>query len=162
MVEDGSDHAGVGDEREDFHVGAALVAGQRVDVVDAVDELGPSFVGGASRRSRIVFVVGTNLLSVVLPDAIGVGAVEMNQVLVGLGDVCEDAGQKLERVGQRFVIELVSGLGLIDEQSGVWVESQPREVDRRPHEVAGELVQTLRVSGVDGGSIVDAKPGMSP
>jgi hypothetical protein len=48
----------------------------------------------------------------------------MNQVLVGLGDMCEDSCQELERVGQSVIVELVSGLGLIDEQSGVAVEAQ--------------------------------------
>ena len=56
MFEDGSNHAGLGDESEDLHLATASVAGQRVDLVDAVDELGPSFVGGASRRSGRGFV----------------------------------------------------------------------------------------------------------
>ena len=125
MIEDGSDHAGVGDERDNFHLAAALDAGQGVDLVDTVDELGPSFVGGASRRSGLGFVVGPNLVSVGASNAMGVGAIEMDQVLVGLWDVDEDAGQKLERVGQGVIVELESRLGLVDEQAGVRVESQP-------------------------------------
>ena len=41
-----------------------------------------------------------------MSDAIGVGAEEMNQVLVGLGNVDEDSGQELERVGQGVIVEL--------------------------------------------------------
>jgi hypothetical protein len=74
-----------------------------VDLVDAVDKLGPSFVDGALRRGRFGFVVGTNLFSVVFSHAIGVCAVEMDQVLVGLGDVDEHAGEELERVGQSVI-----------------------------------------------------------
>lgn len=124
MIEDGSDDGGVGDESEYLHLATASIAGQRVNLVDAVDELGPSIVGSASRRSGLGAVVGTNLLSEALSDAIGVGAIEMNQVLVGLGDVSESSGDKLEGVGQSVIVELVSVLGLVDEQSGVWVESQ--------------------------------------
>jgi hypothetical protein len=52
-----------------------------------------------------------------MSDAIGVGAEEMNQVLVGLGHVDEDSGDKLEGVGEGVIVELVSGLGLVDEAS---------------------------------------------
>ena len=125
MIEDRPDRSRLGDESEDFHLATALVAGQRVDLVDAVDELGPSFVGVASCRSGFGAVVGTPLLSEVLSDAIGVGAVEKDHMLVGLGDVDEDSGEKLERVGQSVIVELVSWLGLIDEQSRARVESEP-------------------------------------
>jgi hypothetical protein len=117
-----------------------LVTGQGVDLVDTVDELGPSFVGGSARRSRFGFVLGVNLVSVGSSHAIGVSAVEMNQMSVGLWDVGEDAGEKLEWVGQGVVVELVSGLGLVEEQSGVPVESQSGKVDGSAHEIAGELM----------------------
>jgi len=42
---------GLGDESDDFHLGAAS-AGQRVDVVDFVDELRPSFAHRAFLRGR--------------------------------------------------------------------------------------------------------------
>jgi hypothetical protein len=162
MVEDRSDGSGVGDEGKNFHFTTALRTGQRVDLVDAVNEFGPSFVGGSARRNRFVFVVGANLVSVGSSHAIGVGAIEMNQMFVGLGDVCEHPGQKLEWVGQNVIVELVSGLGLVDEQAGVPVEPQSRKVDGRAHEIAGELVQPFGVRGIDGSSIVDAEAGMSP
>jgi hypothetical protein len=44
VVEDLSNDFLFSDESEDFHLGAASVAGQRVDLVDSVDELSPSLV----------------------------------------------------------------------------------------------------------------------
>ena len=86
----------------------------------------------------------------------------MDQVLVGLGDVDEDSGEKLDGVGQSVIVELVSGLGLVDEQPGVGVESQSGQVDGRAHEIAGELVQSLGVGGVNGRSIVNRETRVSP
>lgn len=162
MFEDSSDDARLGDESEDLHLAAASVAEQRVDVVDAVDELGPSFVGGASRRSRLGFVVGTNVFSEVLSDAIGIDAVEMDQVFVGLGDVDENACEKLEGVVQGVIVELVSWLGLVDEQARARVESQPGKVNRSPHEITRQLVQAFGVGGIDRGAVVDGEAGVSP
>lgn len=70
MVEDRSDRSGVGDEGKNSHLTPALRTGQRVDLIDTVDELGPTLVGFASGRSRLVFVVGTNLFSVTLSASI--------------------------------------------------------------------------------------------
>jgi hypothetical protein len=160
MIEDVSDDGGLGDESEYLHLATASIAGQRVDLVNAIDELGPSFVGGAAGRSRLLFIVRANRFSGVLPDAIGVSAVEMDQVLVGHGNrphsgcfegmrccgapskgippqnVDEDSGDKLEGVGEGVIDELVSGFRLVDEQAGAPVESQSREVDGRAHEIA--------------------------
>ena len=44
-----TDGDGLSDESDDFHLGSAS-AGQRVDVIDFVDELRPSFSHGAFRR----------------------------------------------------------------------------------------------------------------
>jgi len=84
----------------------------------------------------------------------------MDQVLVGFGDVDEDAGQKLERVDEGFVV--LSGLGLVEEELGVAVIAKAGEVHRGPHQIAGQLVQTLGVGGIDGGSVVNAKPRIPP
>ena len=70
MVEDRSDDAGVGDEGEGLHLAAALVGGQGVELVNAIDELGPSFVGGSSRRIRPGFVSRGSVLSEVSSYAI--------------------------------------------------------------------------------------------
>ena len=66
-------------------------------------------------------------------------------MLVGLGDMNEDSSQELEWVGHGVVIELMSSFGLKDEQPGAFVEAQSGKVDRRPHEVARQLVQALGV-----------------
>ena len=92
---------GLGDESDDFHLGAAA-AGQRVDVIDFIDKLRPSFAHRAFRGSRfflasLVFFVLRGVVTMRHggANAVGVGPIEMNQVLVGLGDVDEDSGEKL-------------------------------------------------------------------
>jgi hypothetical protein len=42
------------------------------------------------------------------------------------------------------------------------VISEAGEVHRRPHQVAGELVKTLGVGGIDGGSVVNAEARVPP
>jgi hypothetical protein len=54
----------------------------------------------------------------------------MDEVLVGLGDVDEDTGEKLERVDEGLVVDLLSCLGLVEEELGVPVISKTGEVHR--------------------------------
>jgi len=54
VVEDFSNGGVLGNESEDFHFAAALGTGQRVDLVDAVDELAPSL--GESSAGRVGLV----------------------------------------------------------------------------------------------------------
>jgi hypothetical protein len=86
----------------------------------------------------------------------------MDQVLVGLGDMDEDAGEKLERVDESLVVGLLSCFGLVEEELGVLVIANAREVHRGPHEIACELVETRGVGGIDGGSVVNAKTRIPP
>jgi len=53
---------------------------------------------------------------------------------LGLGDVDEDTGEKLERVDERLVVDLLSCFGLIEEELGVPVISKTGEVHRGSHE----------------------------
>ena len=53
-------------------------------------------------------------------DSIGASAVEMDEMLVGLGDVDEESCEELERIGQG-VVELGCGFRLVDEQVGAAV-----------------------------------------
>jgi len=90
---------GLSNESDDLHLGAAS-AGQRIDVVDFENELRPSFAHRAFRGGRFPFPFFLVLFGVVTmrhggARAVGIGAVKMNQVLVGLGDVDEHAGKKL-------------------------------------------------------------------
>ncbi len=96
-----TDGGGLGDEGDDFHLCATL-AGQRVDVIDFVDELRPSFSHRAFRKGRIVvpFALSLVLLGVATmrhggAHTVGVGPMEMHEMLVGLWDVDEHAGEKL-------------------------------------------------------------------
>ena len=124
MAQDLADDGVLGDERDDLHLSAALVTCQRVDFVDAVDELSPSSVEGPSRRWCIGLVLSRLVSWVGSSDAIGIGAIEMNQVFVGLWDVDKDTREKLERVDEGFVVDGESVFGFVDDESGVWVEPE--------------------------------------
>jgi hypothetical protein len=76
--------------------------------------------------------------------------------------VDEDSGQKLERVDEGLIIDLLSCLGLAEEELGVPVITEAGEVHRRSHEIAGQLVEPLGVGGKDDGSVGNAKTGISP
>ena len=58
-----TDGGGLSDESDDFHLGSAP-AGQRVYVIDFVDELRPSFSHRAFGRGRLAFSFSLVLLGV--------------------------------------------------------------------------------------------------
>ena len=94
-----TDGGRLSDESDDFHLGAAS-AGQRVDVIDFVDELRPSLAHRAFRRGRFSLLFSLVLHGVVTmrhgrARAVGIGPIKMLEMLVGLGDVDEHAGKKL-------------------------------------------------------------------
>ena len=160
MVQDPTDDAGLGDEGEDLHLGPAARTGQRVDLVDTVDELGPSLGQRGSRRGRLLIHLtlwSNATTSAGCPHAIGVSAVEMDQMFVGLGDMDEHSSQELQWVKELLVIGLVPGFGLVDEKLGLRVKAEPGQVHRGSHEIAGEPVKPLDVVGIDGGVIVNAE-----
>ena len=47
VAQDGADHAGLGDDGDDLHLGAAVTK-QRIGFVDAADQLSPCTSRGAS------------------------------------------------------------------------------------------------------------------
>jgi len=53
-------------------------------------------------------------------------------MLVGLGNVDEYSGQELERVGELGEVNIVSGLGLVDDEPVAGMEAQPGQVDGSP------------------------------
>ena len=120
VVEDSTDEFGLDDESENFHLCPTVKASQRVDFVDAVDELCPAFAQSALGSRVVGFTVPRGRSGVVpavgCANAVGVGAVEMDQVLVRLGDVDEDAGEKLERVDEGLVVHFLSSLGLVEKE----------------------------------------------
>ena len=103
VVEDPANDLVFGDESEDFHLGSTSIAGQGINLVDSVDELSPSFVRGTSSgrgrgcgsRLDLPLLFVTNGLSVDSPHTIGVGAIKMNEMFVGLWDVNENSSQEL-------------------------------------------------------------------
>ena len=95
-------------------------------------------------------------------DAVGVGAIEKDEMLVGLRDVDEHASEELEWVDQSIVVEVVPVARFIHEQVGGLVEAQPRQVDGCSHEIARKLVHAFGVCGIDGGVIVHAETKVIP
>jgi hypothetical protein len=121
MVEDLADYFGVDNESENFHPGPAAGAIEGVDLVDPVDELGPSSAQGTPGCRLTGFTVRLEPGEVVgpegVPNAVGVDAVEEDEVFFGLGDVDEDAGQELERVDESLVVlDGLPALGLIEQE----------------------------------------------
>jgi len=149
----------LGDERQELHRGIAFGTRQRVDLVDTVDELGPSLAqsapwrrgggGGFGWRGGVGAVGGSN--------AIGVSAIEMDQVFVGRGNMDQHARQELEGVETGLTVDVVSGFGLVEDELGVRMVAKSGEVHGRAHQVAGELVEPVGVGGIDGGAIVNAE-----
>ena len=183
MLENLSDDGGLDDEGQELHRGIASGTGQRIDLVDTVDELSPLLAqSGPGRRSVCGWLWWSLPLGAVGgANPIGVGAVEMDQVFVGLGDVNEHTGEessaygrlrrnqmlrgffegrptaKLERVETGLTVDVVSGFGLVEEELGVRMVAKSGEVHGRAHQIAGKLVEPVGVGGIDGGAIVDGK-----
>ncbi len=160
--------SGLGDESDDFHLGSAPT-GQRVDVVDFINKLRPSFAHRAFRGGRfcLPFPFCLVLLGVASmrhggANAVGVGPIKMNQVLVGLGDVDEHAGEKFERVERLAVVDLLSGFGLINEEAGFGMKAKAGQVHGRSVQVASESMEPFGVVGIDRRVIVNLKSKVIP
>jgi len=164
VFQDFLDGCGLGDEGKDLHLGPTAPTGQWVDFIDAVDELGPALGEGAPGWRGVGCIVGRSAIPCPVggANAIGVGAVEMDEVLVGFRNVDEGSGQKLERVEQFLVQNVMSGLGFIKNEIGLWMKSKSGQVHGSPHEITRQLVHSLGVAGIDGGVVVNAKAGMTP
>ena len=163
-----TDGGGLSDESDDFHLGSAS-AGQRVDVIDFVDELRPSFSHRAFRRGRffVPFALSLVLLGVATmrhggARTVGVGPIEMNEMLVWLGDVDEHTGKKLQRVDGLVVVDLLSGFWLINEEAGFGMIAKAGQVHWRSVQVASESMEPFGVVGIDRRVIVNLKSRMSP
>jgi hypothetical protein len=77
--------------------------------------------------------------------------------------VNEDGGQKLEGVDERIVVvDGLPALGLIEQKLRVRMIPETREADRRPHEVARELVEAPGIAGIDGGAVMNSETRVSP
>ncbi len=73
----------------------------------------------------------------------------MNQMFVGLWDVDEHSGEKLERVDRLAVVDIVAGFGLINEETRLRMTGQ---VDWRAVQVAGEAPAFAEASARQGWS----------
>ena len=110
MSQDFPNHLLLGDEGDDA-IGASAVAPERVGLMNALDELGPTFsergtLFGGQLRLRVgfgVLLAGERLQGAVFPfskgaRSRGVGAHVVDAVLPRLGDLGEDSSQELEDI----------------------------------------------------------------
>ena len=110
MSQDFPNHLLLGDEGDDA-IGAAAVALERIGLMNALDELCPSFpergaLFGGQFRLRLgfgVLLAGERLQGEIFPfskgaRSRGVGAHVVDAMLPRLGDLREDSGQELEDI----------------------------------------------------------------
>ena len=81
----------------------------------------------------------------------------MNPMLVGLWDVDEHSGEKLERVDRLAVVDIVAGFGLINEETRWRMITKSGQVDWRAVQVAGEAMKPFGIAGIDRSVIVNAE-----
>ena len=81
----------------------------------------------------------------------------MNQMLVGLWDVDEHSGEKLERVDRLAVVAIVSGFGLINEEPRFRMITKSGQVDWRTVQVASEAMESFGVAGINRGVIMNGE-----
>ena len=110
MSQDFPNHLLLGDEGDDA-IGASAVAPEGIDLMNALDELGPTVsergtLFGGPLRLRVgfgVLLAGERLQGAVFPfskgaRSRGVGAHVVDAVLPRLGDLGEDSSQELEDI----------------------------------------------------------------
>ena len=110
MSQDFPNHLLLGDEGDDA-IGASAVAPERVGLMNALDELGPTFsergtLFGGQLRLRVgfgVLLAGERLQGEIFPFSIGarsrgIGYHVVDAVLPRLGDLREDSGKELEDI----------------------------------------------------------------
>jgi hypothetical protein len=96
-------------------------------------------------------------------NAIGVGAVEPDEVFVGLRDVDEHARHELEGVHELGIVGVGElGFGLIDDELRFGMIAKPGQVHGRAKQVACETKKSFGVVGIDGGVIMNAEARMAP
>lgn len=117
MTENGADGLRVGEEGEDTHVGAALGAAEREDLVDTAEELGPAGAGGSTGEGHGRLVVD------VFPSLLTVGFVCGGTVVVAEG---EDLGPEPRVGGQDAVIAVAVYPGRRDEAGEGFQEFEGR------------------------------------
>ena len=93
---------------------------------------------------------------------VGVGPIEMNEMLVWLGDVDEHTGKKLQRVDGLVVVDLLSGFWLINEEAGFGMIAKAGQVHWRSVQVASESMEPFSVVGIDRGVIMNIETRMFP
>jgi len=81
----------------------------------------------------------------------------MNQMLLELWDMDEHLCDKIEWVDRLAVVDIVSGLGLINEDPRFRLITEPRQIHWRALQVASEAMEPFGVAGINRGVIVNAE-----
>ena len=156
----------------DHHGGFALGTEERIFAPDAHDEIAPKWaefaIGwlgmadggrrGLSGSRRVGFgmcaLAGDRYLVAPLGESaglVGVDAVVADSVVVAVGDVFDDSGEKVGG-GEDFEIALgfPVAAGAVDDGGGFLLPGDFLQGERRPQEVLGELAAAIDVVGGDG------------
>ena len=86
----------------------------------------------------------------------------MDEMLVGLGDVDEHTGEKLQRIDRLDVVDLLSGFWLINEEAGFGMIAKAGQVHWRSVQVASESMEPFGVVGIDRRVIMNVETRMAP
>ncbi len=86
----------------------------------------------------------------------------MHEMLVGLGDVDEHAGEKLQRIDRLDVVDLLSGFGLINKEAGFRMITKSRQINWGALQVASESMEPFGVVGIDRRVIVNVETKVIP
>lgn len=185
MVQDLADHVGLGNEGNDAHVAAAILANQRVGFEHTTDKVRPSSpkVSTLGFVELVVLVVGT-FRAEMFSSSSGIPSVVQDGMLVGLGivrirapskesdvagllrraahrkNVDEHASEKLERLEEPEFS--VFGSGLIDNVVALVVVVESLKRDGASNDVAAECFEPLGIGGIEIDIIVDAKAAAAP
>jgi len=156
----------------DLHGGFALGTEERIFAPDAHDEIAPKWaesaigrlvMGDGGRRGlsgsrgisfRMRALAGDRYLVAPLGESagfVGVDAVVADGVVVAVGDVFDDSGEKVGG-GEDFEIALgfPVAAGAVDDGGGFFFPGDFLQGERRPQEVFGELAAAIDVVRGDG------------
>jgi hypothetical protein len=177
VSQDLADRARLEDEGEDSHRAAALLAEQRVDLVDPADEpcpepAEPPAFGGIGfrirerRETEPLLGLPLGLLprnGTVGSSHIGVAPIIPHLVKAGFGDVLEQPGKKLRGLeGLDRPVESLVTLVSIEHPLGIRLEAQSFDGHGRAEQIPSQPLDARGVAGSYCDRVVGTEPRMTP
>ena len=185
MFEDLADELAMAsfDEGDNLHGPAALGAQQRVGLVDALNEHGPTLaVGGVGSCAADVglwpiVIVLIGLFGSHAAGLVGVVAIVADEVFAMIGDVLGEFGEEvkgiedLEIAGDAPKQVAAGGVGeamgpvflsVVNDLRGSSDTKQAGETERGAGHVLGEAFEAVAVAGGDADGAIDAEAGVRP